>query len=635
MITTLRRLLETWPARILFGIMVVAFVIWGVGDVIRVAWHHTWVAKAGGDTIGPQQFQAAYEREITQAQRRLQPGQDLSTAQRRQIAQKTLDQMVANIAVTNEERRLRITVPDAAVRQAVFNMPAFRGKNGEFDRNLLDGILRDNNMTEGQFLSIVRSDLARQQLVGAVTSGASPSKALAEAVFQTEGERRSAAMVELPFAAAKAPPAPTDAELHRWYDNNPDAFRVPEFRRVRVAILSPETIAKSITVSDAELKSWFDSHRAQFQTPATRSIQVAILPDQAKAAALAAKWKSGADWAAVQKQAEADQGSAVALDKTTETQVPDDALAKAAFAATPDQVTGPVKVGLGYAVLRVTAATQGTDQSFAQAKDAVRKRLIADRASAALYDDANKVDNVLGTGVGLDKLPSDLGLAGVEGTLDQQGNTPDGKPAPIPGPDELRKAIIAAAFSHAPGPPSELTEVQTPSVGGSAFYAVQVEQITPPSRKPFDAVKDQVAQRWTQAARVHEQEVAATAILTELQHGKSLTDAAAKAGLTVRTTPLITRDNPDPGVPQQLRAVLFGLKPGEPTMVQTADGFVVAEPYQTSVPTEASDPEQYKSVEQALARAQAATIATIFADALRQRAQVNVNQPVFDSFVQQ
>ena len=51
-----------------------------------------------------------------------------------------------------------------------------------------------------------------------------------------------------------------------------------------------------------------------------------------------------------------------------------------------------------------------------------------------MYDRANKVDNMLGTGAGLDELPSDLGLVGVAGTLDAQGNTQDGKPAPIPGP---------------------------------------------------------------------------------------------------------------------------------------------------------------------------------------------------------
>ena len=50
-----------------------------------------------------------------------------------------------------------------------------------------------------------------------------------------------------------------------------------------------------------------------------------------------------------------------------------------------------------------------------------------------MYDRANKVDDLLASGAPLDELPGDLGLAGVTGTLDAQGNTPDGTPAPIPG----------------------------------------------------------------------------------------------------------------------------------------------------------------------------------------------------------
>ena len=92
-----------------------------------------------------------------------------------------------------------------------------------------------------------------------------------------------------------------------------------------------------------------------------------------------------------------------------------------------------------------------------------------------IYDRANKVDNVLGSGASLDEMPSDLGLAGVLGTLDAAGSTADGTPAPIPGPAELKAALIKAAFDTQKGDPPRLVEVPTPSTGGSAYYALSVE----------------------------------------------------------------------------------------------------------------------------------------------------------------
>ena len=117
-----------------------------------------------------------------------------------------------------------------------------------------------------------------------------------------------------------------------------------------------------------------------------------------------------------------------------------------------------------------------------------------------MYDRANKVDNVLGSGASLDEMPSGLGLVGVTGSLDAQGNTAEGTPAPIPGPAELRAAMVKAAFDAQKGDPPRLVEVQTPSTGGSAYYALALEDVTPPSVKPFDSVKDQVAADWTRDA---------------------------------------------------------------------------------------------------------------------------------------
>ena len=136
----------------------------------------------------------------------------------------------------------------------------------------------------------------------------------------------------------------------------------------------------------------------------------------------------------MQKAAQDAGGSAIALDDATEQQFPDPELGKAVFAATPDTVAGPEKGALGWHVVKVTKVTPGSERSFDDMKDELRNQVLASKAADLMYDRANKVDNVLGTGPALDQMPSDLGLVGVAGTLDAQGNTQDGTPAPIPGP---------------------------------------------------------------------------------------------------------------------------------------------------------------------------------------------------------
>ena len=631
MITAFRRYLETWVVRGFFLIMVLAFISWGVGDVIRMIGTSTWVAKVGGQTIEGMQLQEAYQRDMAQVTRNLPSGQEPTQEMRDSVAHDALQQLITQAALNQELQRLHVVAPAQAVRQMVFAMPAFRGSDGQFDQQTYQAALRNNGLTEQRFLDLMRGELEQRQLLGAVSAGAATPDVLLHPLYEGQFEKRSADMVEFPIAAAPEPPAATEAELQRWYDNHPDLYSAPEYRRIKAVVLAPQTLARDIPITDAELQAAYDRRKADYITPARRSAEVISVADDAKAKALADTWRGGADWAAMRKAAQDAGGSAITLDEATESQFPDPDLARTVFAATPDAVAGPEKGALGWHIVRVTKATPRVEKTFDEVKDALRDELLASKATDLMYDRANKVDNILGTGASLDEMPNDLGLVGVAGTMDAQGNTAEGTPAPIPGPTELRAAMVKAAFEAQKGDPPRLVEVPTPSTGGSAYYALAVEDVTPPAVKPFEDVKERVENDWMRNAQRRAQEQAAAKLLATVKGGQSLADAAAVAGVTVRRTPLVTRGASADGMPQQLALPLFALKQGEPTMVETGDAFIVAAPAEIVKADPKADPAGFSEVRQAVARSVGTDLATVFADALRARAQPRINQSVLDN----
>ena len=635
MISILRRSLDSWVARGFFMVMVVAFIVWGVGDVVRtIGTGGTWVAKVGGETIELPRAQQAFQQQMADLQRRMPPGTDVTPEMRRTVADSAVQGLIGQAVIAQQQRRMGVVVPDAAVRQAVFAVPQFHGPSGQFDQATFEAVLRNNNMTEAQFLGIVRGRLTDQQLLGTLAAGAVPPGELVKQVFAYQFEQRSADLVELPFSAAPAPPTPSEAVLQRWYDNHPDFYSTKEYRRIKAVVLSPETLAKDIPITDAELQAAYDARKAQYVKLERRSVQVVQVPDQAKAVALATQWRSGgegANWAAMQAAAKAAGGSAIELDDTAEAGLPSAELGRAVFAAAPDAVSDPMQGLAGWQILKVTKVTPGSTQTFEQVKDQLRQLVLDSKAADLIYDRANKVDNILASGSGLDELPSDLGLVGVTGTMDADGNTLDGKPAPIPGGDAVRQALIAAAFKARKEDPPQLIEVPLKAGGGSAYYALRVEDIIPPAPKPFSQVKDTVLTDWTQDQARHAQEIAATKLLTEVQHGQTLAQAAAGAGLTVTRTPLTGREQAASGMPPELLRTLFDLKPGEPTMVELPDAFIVAVPAEIKVPEATSDPTGYEQVRAALARALGQDVDEIFAQTLRERAQPRINRPNLDS----
>ena len=571
---------------------------------------------------------------MAQQSRNLPAGQEPPPALRHQVGQEVLNQMVVQAALGQEMRDLRIVTPNDAVVGVIHAMPVFHDSSGKFSRGTFETVLRNNGYTEDRFVAELRADIGQRQILSALSGTVGAPAAEVTPLYENEFEKRSADTAMFPLSAMPEPAAPDDAQLQRWYDNHPDSYRTPEYRRIKAVELTPQSLAADIQVSDDELHAAYDEHRAEYVVPAKRSAEVISAPDEAKAKALADQWRGGADWNAMQKAAQTDGASAIAQDDATEVQFPDPDLWKAVFAAQQDAVSGPVKGALGWFVVRVTKINPGSSTSFDQAKQALRARVQASKAADLMYDRANKIDQLLGNGGNLDELPSDLGLVGVAGTLDSAGRTQADQPAPIPGAAELKQAIITAAFKTQPGDPPQLTEVQTPSTGGSAYYALSVENIAPPHEKSFDEVKDQVTQDWKQDQRQRAANAAATAMMTAVQGGKSFSDAATVAGVTPHLSSLTTRNQSGPDVPPELQRVMFSSKKNETTMVQLPDGFVVAQLVEIKKPNPADDKAGYDQAKTAVRRSIGDDAAAVFVNALRQRANPRINQQGFNSVVQ-
>jgi peptidyl-prolyl cis-trans isomerase D len=374
--------------------------------------------------------------------------------------------------------------------------------------------------------------------------------------------------------------------------------------------------------------------RPQLVVPARRTARVATAPDEAKARALAEKWRAGADWDAIAAAAQADGGAGIPLDDVVDAQIPDRDLAKAVFAAPLDAVTDPVKGALSWYVVRVSAATAGEDPDFDAARERVREKVAADKAADLMYERANKVDALLANGVSLEDMPGDLGLVGIAGTLDRDGMTPENELAPIPGAAELRAALIEAAFATQQGDPPRLTEVRTPSLGGTAYYALSVEAVTPTVLRPLAEVKDRAIEDWRADRQRKHQEEAAAKMLAAVKSGQAFADAATVAGAPERVTPLATRAEAPEGVPPELLRAIFALKPGEPTMVETAEAFVVAALEQALDPDPKNDPDGYAQARAAVGRGVAQDIGATYLEALRLRANPRIDQKNLDRVVQ-
>jgi peptidyl-prolyl cis-trans isomerase D len=436
---------------------------------------------------------------------------------------------------------------------------------------------------------------------------------MVKTVYAFQNQTRIANLVQLPFAAAAAPPPPADSVLQRWYKNHPTEFSAPEYRRITLVILSPDVLARDVQVPEADVKAAYDRMVANTPaTPETRTVEVVVTQDQASAQAIATQWSKGADWAAIQKAAAAAGANALLLPNITAAQVPSPALAKAAFSATANTVTGPVATGgTGWAVLDVTAVTPGgAPQSYADAAPALRQQIARQRAVALVNQRVDALQDALAGQTPLERLPGNLGLAALQGSVDSDGLTEQGQPAPIPGTAALRQAIVAQVFKQAVHQPAAL--INGPD---NSYFALTVDGITPATTKAYADVQAQVLASWTAAQMRRAQEMVATNMLTA-------------------TTPLTRNGQPPAGVPQNLIPPLFSLNSGDSTMIETPDGFVVAQLASIQTPSPDADPVGYQQLKASLSGDLADDMQAVFAGVVTARDNPRINQAVIQQIAQ-
>lgn len=629
MLGSIRNHLGSWYAKALFIILAVSFAAWGVGDMTGGGGSDTALAHVAGQRIEVAEVQNAYQNELSRLAQRMPRGQEPTAAMRRLLADQALQELITQAALNAEVKRLGLTVPDSAVRATVFAMPAFHGSNGQFDRSRFDQLIAQNGLTEQHFLSLVRQQIGQEQVMGAVAAGATAPPDLTQALFAYQNETRKAEAVFLPFKAAPAPSAPSEAVLKRWWQNHPKTFSTPEYRKIRVAILSPDLLAKHEKVSEAALKAAYEQAQAEYDKPERRSAEILLASDEAKATALAARWRTGASWTEMQQAAKDAGATAVALEDALPKEFPDPTLARAIFAAGPNDVVGPFQTPLGWHVIDVTGIVPGRNTTFADAEPQLRDKLAREQAANAIESRVTGFEDAVAANPSLDALPGDLGLVGVTGTLDEAGMTPEGQAAPIPGSAALRKEIVAAAFQAKKGEMASV--VQGPD---GSYYALDLEAVTPPHVRPYDLAREQVLAGWTEHQQKREQNVMATHLMLAVNSGTPLADAARAKGLQATSLPETGRDKPAAGIPPELLRALFQLKPHKATMVETGDGFVAAELTAVDDPSEKSDHAAYALMREQLSRGIGTDLQQAFVQAARMQARPRVNVALLNKIAQ-
>jgi len=521
---TMHDKMKGWFARIILGIVILSFALFGVETYNKSGASAPIVAEVGDSKI----FLQTYEEELKTQQNRLrEAGQrNPQVLNGKELKTDILDRFINERLLLSQADKLGYSGNEASILGYLQNAPELQ-ENGKFSEDKFKRFLDGIRMTRKQYLSKIVQDQLKQDVLVSQAQTGIVSRALATHMADILSEQREVSKSVLSAAALAGQAKIDPMQIKAYYDAHPELSRVPEQARVEYVILSPEVILAQLIVSDADAKAYYTAHASQFAEPESREVAHILIRAAAEdkpAAQQAARKKAEQllqqarnnpqAFSELAKQNSQDpltasKGGSFGLIQrgTIFKQVED-----VAFAMAAGEVSGPVQSPAGFHIVMLKAITGGGQRKFEDVKPLIVEAAKREMAIRKFNEEVEQFGDMV-----YSKNDS-LKPAAEKYKVTIQTSDWFGRQGPTQGPLKNER-LLGAIFASDVVKNKHNTEPV--EVAPNTLVAARILEYKPAGNKPLDAVKDEIELRLRkeQAGVLASQQ--GKSYLAELRQGKS------------------------------------------------------------------------------------------------------------------
>lgn len=617
MLESLRKGASSWVAKLLFGILVVSFAFWGIGDVFRGFGTNT-LATVGGVALTPQQYDQLFQRELQSMSERA--GRQLTAQQGRALG---VDQQVfSGLLMDAHGRSLGLGLSNDALMQRIQRDPAFSGLGGKFDRDKLEAVMRANGLSEQGFLEHERRQALRQQVLSVFDGATDTPSVLLDAVNRYQNEKRVLDYFLIGLDKVAEPAAPDEAALKAFYERRKKDYAVPELRRLALLEADPEVLKAKFDIPAADQEAYYKAHASTFDTPERRRVLQIVFPDKTAADKAHAELVAGKSFldvarAAGRSDTDIDRGF------VTREQLVDPKVAEVAFSTAKEAFSAPIEGDLAVSIIRIREIEPAIKKTFADVKDEIKDRLALEKATAELQNLYDKVEDLRAQGTALKDVASQLDLKFTEvAGVSREGSDADGKPieAVTVASDLLRTVFEADVGVE--------TEPMERTKGG--YLWADVLEVIPERDKTIDEIKPALMEAYIKAEKSKALSAKADELLKRANAGEDLAKLATEMGGTVKTSEPLTRSGQAADLPEATMPLAFSLaKDGAAWTPSADDTQRIIFRLKAVEPPAALEEETKKTVTSRLAQMRAADLAAQYVGGLEKQLGLTVNADLY------
>jgi peptidyl-prolyl cis-trans isomerase D len=569
MLDAMRRGVANLLAKVLLGLLILAFAIWGIGDYIVRGPQQGALATVGKVQISEEDLRQAYNEELQAIVRRLGRTLTPEQAQILGVPPRALARLIGTAAINQHAHALGITVTDNVVASIIKGAhPEIVGAGGKIDMSKYIELVRQSGFRSlGEYEAARKEDLLREQLTETLGAGAATQQFLLDAIHRYRDEKRVIEYVAPDFSKLVTVAEPPQEKLKAFFEQNRRKYLALEERKANLLLVSRDMAMQRVKVGDEEVKAAYETAKGTYDVPEKRRILQLTFPDKAaaeKAYAELAKAKDFNGTAAKLGFSASDMQLGAGLLKKAE--MIDPKIADAAFKLKKDELSRPVEGQYSVVLLRVPEIVEGKTRTFDEVKGEIRDHIAAERVGQQLQALHERVEAGRAKGTPLKEIAEEMKLPLLEvAGLTRTGKTGDGRTL-IAHADAAR--IAEAVFAAVPAVETEVIELGD---GGYAWF--DLLDVTPERQRTFEEAAGEAKASFMEEERRKQIASLVSKQIEERKPGEGLERIAKALNAKIERTPPLKRGaTPPAGLTAALLQQAFGMAKGDVASAATADG---------------------------------------------------------------
>ena len=404
MLQDIRKSSQGTVAKIIVGLIVVTFALFGVESIVGSIGGEPEVAEVNGEGIPESNYQRAFNIKKRQLVEQMGELADPDLIDDNLLRTSVLEGLIEQEVLLQDAESKDLYVSDMAIDRYISDIPQLK-ENGAFSNEKLQMLLRNAGLTLKSYRDSLRKEfLIAQPRAALIASSFLLDQEKAE-VVALDRQRRTFGSLSVKAKDYLESVVVSDDEVRAYYDENKEEFTKPESVDVSYVRIDKQALKGAIEVSEEELLKLYESEKEAFQSEEQREASHILLKvDENRSseeamelmATLQGRISSGEDFAALASEVSEDEGSAKdggSLGLAARGVYVSE-FEEALYSLSEGEVSEPVKTEYGYHLIKLERVVSSGAPELDEVRDSLMQRIVDQKADEAYAELAEQLADI-------------------------------------------------------------------------------------------------------------------------------------------------------------------------------------------------------------------------------------------------